>query len=115
MKKLLQISNGIAIIATEAYFAEKLLDYELSSNNGNWQWAAGTGCDAAPYFRIFNPHGQLKRFDLKLVYIKKWKFISRLCKKINLYILYMHFLNSTSRYNVENLKDNKSIQSGIMK
>ncbi|MEO8960742.1 MAG: deoxyribodipyrimidine photo-lyase [Ginsengibacter sp.] len=56
----------------EAYFAEKLLDYELSSNNGNWQWAAGTGCDAAPYFRIFNPHEQLRKFDPKLVYIKKW-------------------------------------------
>ncbi len=56
----------------ESYFAEKLLDYELSSNNGNWQWAAGTGCDAAPYFRIFNPHEQLKRFDPKLDYVKKW-------------------------------------------
>jgi len=56
----------------EAYFAEKLLDYELSSNNGNWQWAAGTGCDAAPYFRIFNPSEQMKKFDPKLVYIKKW-------------------------------------------
>ncbi len=56
----------------EAYFAGKLLDYELSSNNGNWQWAAGTGCDAAPYFRIFNPHTQLKKFDKNLAYIKKW-------------------------------------------
>jgi len=56
----------------EAYFAEKLLDYELSSNNGNWQWAAGCGCDAAPYFRIFNPTAQTKKFDPKLVYIKKW-------------------------------------------
>jgi deoxyribodipyrimidine photo-lyase len=56
----------------EAYFAEKLLDYELSSNNGNWQWAAGTGCDAAPYFRIFNPSEQIKKFDPKLVYIKQW-------------------------------------------
>ena len=56
----------------EAYFAEKLLDYELSSNNGNWQWAAGTGCDAAPYFRIFNPHEQIKKFDPKLIYIKEW-------------------------------------------
>ena len=56
----------------EAYFAEKLLDYELSSNNGNWQWAAGTGCDAAPYFRIFNPSEQIKKFDPHLVYIKKW-------------------------------------------
>ena len=56
----------------EAYFAEKLLDYELSSNNGNWQWAAGTGCDAAPYFRIFNPTEQQKKFDPQAKYIKKW-------------------------------------------
>ena len=56
----------------ERYFAEKLLDYELSSNNGNWQWVAGCGCDAAPYFRIFNPATQTKKFDPDLVYIKKW-------------------------------------------
>ncbi|MDY0076589.1 MAG: deoxyribodipyrimidine photo-lyase [Bacteroidales bacterium] len=56
----------------EAYFAEKLLDYELASNNGNWQWAAGTGCDAAPYFRIFNPTEQQKKFDPQAKYIKKW-------------------------------------------
>ncbi len=56
----------------EAYFAEKLLDYELASNNGGWQWAAGTGCDAAPYFRIFNPELQTKKFDPQLKYIKKW-------------------------------------------
>ncbi len=56
----------------EVYFAEKLLDYELSSNNGNWQWAAGCGCDAAPYFRIFNPTEQTKRFDTDMLYIKKW-------------------------------------------
>ncbi len=56
----------------EAYFAEKLLDYELASNNGNWQWAAGSGCDAAPYFRIFNPTEQMKKFDPELRYIKKW-------------------------------------------
>ena len=56
----------------EAYFAQKLLDFELASNNGNWQWAAGTGCDAAPYFRIFNPVTQLKKFDPELKYIKKW-------------------------------------------
>lgn len=56
----------------EAYFAKKLLDYELSSNNGNWQWAAGTGCDAAPYFRIFNPIEQQKKFDKNKIYIKKW-------------------------------------------
>ena len=56
----------------EAYFAEKLLDYELASNNGGWQWAAGTGVDAAPYFRIFNPESQTKKFDGKNQYIKKW-------------------------------------------
>ena len=56
----------------EAYFAKKLLDFELSSNNGNWQWAAGTGCDSAPYFRIFNPHEQLKKFDKSEQYINKW-------------------------------------------
>jgi deoxyribodipyrimidine photo-lyase len=56
----------------ERYFAEKLLDYELSSNAGNWQWAAGTGCDAAPYFRVFNPAIQMKKFDPDLVYVKKW-------------------------------------------
>ncbi|MFA9388423.1 MAG: deoxyribodipyrimidine photo-lyase [Prolixibacteraceae bacterium] len=56
----------------EAYFAKKLLDYELSSNNGNWQWAAGTGCDAAPYFRVFNPTEQLKKFDPQFEYIKRW-------------------------------------------
>lgn len=56
----------------EAYFAEKLLDYEQSSNIGNWQWAAGSGVDAAPYFRIFNPSEQIKKFDNKLEYIRKW-------------------------------------------
>ena len=56
----------------EAYFAKKLLDYELSSNNGNWQWAAGTGCDAAPYFRVFNPDTQQKKFDPSFGYIRQW-------------------------------------------
>lgn len=56
----------------EAYFAEKLLDFELAANNGNWQWAAGTGCDAAPYFRVFNPSEQLKKFDKNMAYVKKW-------------------------------------------
>ncbi len=56
----------------EAYFAQKLLDYELSSNNGNWQWAAGSGCDSAPYFRIFNPITQARKFDPKQTYIKTW-------------------------------------------
>lgn len=56
----------------EAYFAEKLLDFDLAANNGGWQWAAGSGCDAAPYFRVFNPESQLKKFDPKLAYTKKW-------------------------------------------
>jgi len=56
----------------ESYFAEKLLDYELASNNGGWQWAAGSGCDAAPYFRIFNPYRQASRFDPHQQYIKNW-------------------------------------------
>ena len=56
----------------EAYFAEKLHDYEMSSNVGNWQWVAGSGVDAAPYFRIFNPTTQIKKFDKDLAYIKKW-------------------------------------------
>ncbi len=56
----------------EAYFAKKLLDYELSSNVGNWQWAAGSGVDAAPYFRIFNPMTQVAKFDKDLTYIRKW-------------------------------------------
>jgi deoxyribodipyrimidine photo-lyase len=56
----------------ERFFAQHLLDYDLSANNGNWQWAAGTGCDAAPYFRIFNPQTQLEKFDADLTYVKKW-------------------------------------------
>jgi deoxyribodipyrimidine photo-lyase len=56
----------------EAWFASKLFDYELASNNGNWQWAAGTGCDAAPYFRIFNPYKQQAKFDQEFKYVKKW-------------------------------------------
>ena len=56
----------------ETYFATKLLDYDQSSNVGNWQWAAGSGVDAAPYFRIFNPTEQIKKFDKELKYIKKW-------------------------------------------
>jgi deoxyribodipyrimidine photo-lyase len=56
----------------EQYFAEKLLDYEQSSNVGNWQWSAGSGCDVAPYFRIFNPETQIQKFDPDLKYIKKW-------------------------------------------
>ena len=56
----------------ESYFAGKLLDYELSSNNGNWQWAAGCGCDAVPYFRVFSPSEQTRKFDPALTYISRW-------------------------------------------
>ncbi|MGB3585355.1 MAG: deoxyribodipyrimidine photo-lyase [Tunicatimonas sp.] len=56
----------------EAYFARKLLDYELANNNGGWQWAAGSGVDAQPYFRIFNPYSQTDKFDKEEEYIKKW-------------------------------------------
>jgi deoxyribodipyrimidine photo-lyase len=56
----------------ERYFAEKLLDFELASNIGGWQWAAGCGCDAAPYFRVFNPEAQQKKFDPQYKYIQKW-------------------------------------------
>jgi deoxyribodipyrimidine photo-lyase len=56
----------------EAYFAEKLLDYDLAANNGGWQWSAGSGCDAAPYFRIFSPARQVANFDKQLKYIRKW-------------------------------------------
>lgn len=56
----------------EAYFARKLLDYDLASNNGGWQWAAGCGTDAAPYFRIFSPDAQEKKFDKERIYINKW-------------------------------------------
>ncbi|MFN3841124.1 MAG: cryptochrome/photolyase family protein [Cyclobacteriaceae bacterium] len=56
----------------EAYFAKKLLDFDLAANNGGWQWAAGSGCDAAPYFRVFNPYIQTEKFDPEEKYIKKW-------------------------------------------
>jgi deoxyribodipyrimidine photo-lyase len=56
----------------EAYFAQKLLDFDFAANNGGWQWASSSGCDAAPYFRIFNPYLQTKKFDPELQYIKKW-------------------------------------------
>lgn len=56
----------------EAYFASKLLDYDLAANNGNWQWAAGSGCDAAPYFRVFNPRLQMEKFDPDLIYVRRW-------------------------------------------
>ena len=56
----------------EKYFALKLNDYEMASNVGNWQWASGSGVDAAPYFRIFNPHTQIVKFDKNRDYINKW-------------------------------------------
>ena len=56
----------------EAYFAKKLLDYDLASNNGGWQWASGSGCDSAPYFRVFNPELQRQKFDPEFEYVMKW-------------------------------------------
>lgn len=56
----------------EAYFAQQLLDYDLAANNGGWQWAAGSGCDAAPYFRVFNPYLQTQKFDPALTYVRQW-------------------------------------------
>ena len=56
----------------EHYFAAKLMDFDLASNNGNWQWVAGTGCDAAPYFRIFNPVSQQAKFDPNFTYCKRY-------------------------------------------
>jgi deoxyribodipyrimidine photo-lyase len=56
----------------EAWFAEKLLDFDLASNVGGWQWAASSGCDAAPYFRVFNPALQTEKFDPEFAYIRKW-------------------------------------------
>jgi deoxyribodipyrimidine photo-lyase len=56
----------------ERYFAQKLLDFDLASNIGGWQWASGSGLDAAPYFRVFNPSSQLEKFDKELKYVSKW-------------------------------------------
>jgi deoxyribodipyrimidine photo-lyase len=56
----------------ETYFAKKLIDYDYAANNGGWQWSAGSGCDAAPYFRIFNPRTQAEKFDKDLTYIRQW-------------------------------------------
>ena len=56
----------------EKYFATKLVDYDPASNNGGWQWCASTGTDAQPYFRIFNPDGQIKKYDKDYIYIKRW-------------------------------------------
>ena len=56
----------------ERYFAEKLLDFDLASNSGGWQWAAGSGPDASPYFRIFNPTAQSQKFDATGAYIRRW-------------------------------------------
>jgi deoxyribodipyrimidine photo-lyase len=56
----------------EKYFAQKLIDYDPALNNGNWQWVASTGCDSQPYFRVFNPISQQKKFDKDGLYVKKW-------------------------------------------
>ncbi len=66
----------------EAYFAEKLLDYDLAANNGNWQWAAGCGCDAAPYFRIFNPYEQTKSL-IKIISISENGLLKIILKNLS--------------------------------
>lgn len=80
----------------EKYFAQKLVDYDPAVNNGNWQWVASTGCDAQPYFRIFNPWLQQKKFDPQCVYIKRW--IPEL-KKISPQIIHNRFKESTPEIN----------------
>ena len=59
-------------VGAKPILPKKLLDFDLAANNGGWQWSAGTGCDAAPYFRVFNPEAQQKKFDPKFEYIKTW-------------------------------------------
>lgn len=76
----------------EAYFATKLLDFDLASNNGNWQWVAGTGSDSAPYFRVFNPETQQKKFDPNFVYCKRW----------------LHEMDELGNYSVKKIADLKS-------
>ena len=66
----------------EKYFAEKLLDFDLAANNGGWQWSSSSGCDSQPYFRIFNPLSQSKKFDPEGTFIKRWcPELSKLDKK----------------------------------
>ena len=69
---LVVVSPDVGGVARARAFAKKLNDFDLASNNGGWQWAAGSGCDAAPYFRVFNPEIQQKKFDEKGIYIRKW-------------------------------------------
>lgn len=76
----------------EAYFASKLLDFDLASNNGNWQWVAGTGSDSAPYFRVFNPETQQKKFDPNFAYCKRW----------------LHEMDELGNYSVKKITDLKS-------
>ena len=92
----------------EAYFAQKLNDFDLSANNGGWQWAAGSGCDAAPYFRVFNPTEQQKKFDPKFEYIKKWvpefgtsnyplPMVDHASARLNVIALYKKTLSNTQQ------------------
>lgn len=74
----------------ERYFAQKLIDYDPAVNNGNWQWAASTGCDAQPYFRIFNPWLQQKKFDEDCVYIKRWVPELATVDNKKIHLLYMN-------------------------
>ncbi len=82
----------------EHYFATKLIDYDPAVNNGNWQWAASTGCDAQPYFRIFNPWLQQKKFDRECVYIKRWIPELKSCDPKDIHAWYKHAKTVKSRY-----------------
>jgi deoxyribodipyrimidine photo-lyase len=88
----------------EAYFAGKLLDFELSSNNGGWQWASGSGCDAAPYFRVFNPDLQTAKFDPEKIYIRKW------VPEFNSVEYFNHIVNHSEARNIAILTYNKALK-----
>ena len=81
----------------ERYFAQNLVDYDPAVNNGNWQWASSTGCDAQPYFRIFNPWKQQEKFDPECIYIKKW--VKQLAKILPAEI-HQHYKKILSNYKI---------------
>lgn len=82
----------------EKYFAQKLVDYDPAVNNGNWQWAASTGCDAQPYFRIFNPWLQQQKFDPECLYIKRWLVELSHCNPRDIHALEKHSGTSLANY-----------------
>lgn len=91
----------------EKYFAQQLVDYDPCLNNGNWQWAASTGCDAQPYFRIFNPWRQQERFDAECIYIKKWiPELNDVAPK-TIHSLYKNTLNNYPQPIVEHSEESK--------